>query len=71
MTARPTTPVTSPRPSPGASRVTAEVRAEMTVCLDLGQTLLEGVQAERDRLLVEVMERRRSWLGRLVGQLRV
>ena len=50
---------------------TAEVRAEMTVCLDLGRTLLEGVQAERDRLLVEVTERRRSWLGRLVGQLRV
>ena len=48
----------------------ADARAEMTVRLDLGRTLLEGVQAERDRLLVEVKERRRSWLGRLVAQLR-
>ena len=48
----------------------ADARAEMTVRLDLGRTLLEGVQGERDRLLAEVKERRRSWLGRLVAQLR-
>ncbi len=49
---------------------TAEVRTEMTARIDLGRTLLEGVQAERDRLLVEVKDRRQSWVGRLVGQLR-
>ena len=49
---------------------TAEVRAEMTVRLDLGRALLEGVQAERDRLLVEVRERRQSWLERFMGRLR-
>ncbi len=49
---------------------TAEVRTEMTSRIDLGRTLLEGVQAERDRLLVEVKDRRQSWVGRLVGQLR-
>ncbi len=49
---------------------TAEVRTEMTAYIDLGRALLEGVQAERDRLLVEVKDRRRSWVGRLVGQLR-
>ncbi len=49
---------------------TAEVRTEMTARIDLGRALLEGVQAERDRLLVEVRDRRRSWVGRLVGQLR-
>ncbi len=49
---------------------TAEVRAEMTARIDLGRTLLEGVQAERDRLLVEVKDRRQSWMERLVGQLR-
>ena len=49
---------------------TAEVRTEMTARIDLGRTLLEGVQAERDRLLMKVKDRRRSWVGRLVGQLR-
>ncbi len=49
---------------------TAEVRTEMTARVDLGRTLLEGVQAERDRLLVEVKDRRQSWMARLVGQLR-
>ncbi len=49
---------------------TAEVRTEMTARIDLGRTLLEGVQAERDRLLVEVKDRRQSWVERLVGQLR-
>ncbi len=49
---------------------TAEVRTEMAARIDLGRTLLEGVQAERDRLLVEVKDRRQSWVGRLVGQLR-
>ena len=49
---------------------TAEVRIEMTARIDLGRALLEGVQAERDRLLVEVKDRRQSWVGRLVGQLR-
>ncbi|RYC28848.1 hypothetical protein D3273_27085 [Lichenibacterium minor] len=49
---------------------TAEVRTEMTARIDLGRALLEGVQAERDRLLVEVRDRRQSWVGRLVGQLR-
>ena len=46
---------------------TAEVRTEMTARLDLGQTLLEGVQAERDRLLVEVSRQRQPWYRRLVG----
>ena len=46
---------------------TAEVRTEMTARVDLGRTLLEGVQAERDGLLVEVKDRRQSWVGRLVG----
>ena len=49
---------------------TVEVRTEMTARIDLGRALLEGVQAERDRLLVEVRDRRQSWVGRLVGQLR-
>ena len=49
---------------------TVEVRTEMTARIDLGRALLEGVQAERDRLLVEVRDRRQSWMGRLVGQLR-
>ena len=49
---------------------TAEVRTEMTVRVDLGRALLEGVQAERDRLLVEVKDRRQSWVKRLVGQFR-
>ena len=49
---------------------TAEVRTEMRARIDLGRVLLEGVQAERDRLLVEVKDRRQSWVGRLVGQLR-
>ena len=49
---------------------TVEVRTEMTARIDLGRALLEGVQAERDRLLVEVKDRRQSWVGRLVGQLR-
>ena len=49
---------------------TVEVRTEMTARVDLGRALLEGVQAERDRLLVEVKDRRRSWMERLVGQLR-
>ncbi len=49
---------------------TAEVRTEIATRIDLGRTLLNGVQAERDRLLVEVKERRQSWVGRLVGQLR-
>ncbi len=49
---------------------TAEVRTEMTARIDLGRALLEGVQAERDRLLVEVRDRRQSCVGRLVGQLR-
>ena len=46
---------------------TAEVRTEMTARLDLGRTLLEGVQAERDRLLVEVGRQRQPWYRRLVG----
>ena len=49
---------------------TAEVRTEMMAHIDLGRSLLEGVQAERDRLLIEVKDRRRSWMVRLVGQLR-
>ena len=49
---------------------TVEVRTEMTARIDLGRALLEGVQAERDRLLVEVRDRRQSWVGRLIGQLR-
>ena len=49
---------------------TVEVRTEMTARIDLGQALLEGVQAERDRLLVDVRDRRQSWVGRLLGQLR-
>ena len=49
---------------------TVEVRTEMTARIDLGRALLEGVQAERDRLLVEVRDRRQSWVGRLVGHLR-
>lgn len=49
---------------------TVEVRTEMTARIDLGRALLEGVQAEHDRLLVEVRDRRQSWVGRLVGQLR-
>ena len=49
---------------------TVEVRTEMTARIDLGRALLEGVQAERDRLLVEVRDRRQSWVGRLVRQLR-
>ena len=49
---------------------TVEVRTEMTARIDLGRAMLEGVQAERDRLLVEVRDCRQSWVGRLVGQLR-
>ena len=49
---------------------TVEVRTEMTARIDLGRALLDGVQAERDRLLVEVTDRRQSWVGRLIGQLR-
>ncbi len=49
---------------------TAEVRTEMAARIVLGWSLLEGVQAERDRLLIEVKDRRQSWVGRLVGQLR-
>ena len=46
---------------------TAEVRTEMTARIDLGRLLLEGVQAERDRLLVEVGRQRQPWYRRLVG----
>ncbi len=46
---------------------TAEVRTEMTARIDLGQLLLEGVQAERDRLLVEVGHQRQPWYRRIVG----
>ena len=46
---------------------TAEVRTEMTARIDLGRLLLEGVQAERDRLLVEVGQHRQPWYRRLVG----
>ncbi len=49
---------------------TAEVRTEMAARIDLGRSLLEGVQDERDRLLVEVKDRRQSWVERLVGQFR-
>ena len=46
---------------------TAEVRTEMTARIDLGRTLLEGVQAERDRLLVEAGRQRVPWYRRFVG----
>ena len=46
---------------------TVEVRAEMTARIDLGRTLLEGVQVERDRLLVEVERHRQPWYRRLAG----
>ena len=46
----------------------AEARAETVVRVDAGRALLEAVQAERDRLLVEVTEHRRSWWDRVVGQ---
>ena len=46
---------------------TAEVRTEMTARIDLGRLLLEGVQAERDRLLVEIGQQRQPWYRRLVG----
>lgn len=46
---------------------TAAVRTEMTARIDLGRTLLESVQAERDRLLVEIGRQRQPWYRRLVG----
>ena len=52
-----------------ADVLTALVEAERGR-IDFGRALLDGVQAERDRLLVEVREQRQSWLECLVGQIR-
>ena len=47
-----------------------EARAEMMARVEVGRALLEAVQAERDRLLVQVEDRRQPWWARVVGQRR-
>ena len=46
----------------------AEARGVTVARVDAGRALLDAVQAERDRLLVDVTEHRRSWRHRVVGQ---